>query len=124
MVLLVVETDNLFCDNLVRHLRQRDFSVQIATSLSNLSEVLRQQAFEVALVGLVGDRANALRMLEVIRAMHPNTRVILMTPPDCIRYSIEGMQMGAFDDIQVPFDIDLLCAKIMKAEALHSINRQ
>lgn len=118
MLLLVVETDTLFCDNLVRHLRQRDFSVQIVTNVSSLAEVLREHAFEVALVGFVGSRANALGMLKVIRAMQPNTRVILMMPPDCIRYSIEGMQIGAFDDIQVPFDIDLLCKKIMKSRKM------
>lgn len=124
MHLLVAETDTLFCDNLARHLRQRGLFVQIATNMSSLAEILHDQAFEVALVGFVGAQSNALGMLEVIRAVHPNTRVILMTPPDCIRYSIEGMQLGAFDDIQVPFDIDLLYEKIMKALALHFIKTQ
>ena len=117
MPLLVVESDQLFRDNLVHHLRQRDFTVYIGENLDDVVRLLRERTFRVILLGLSGVGRKGLEMLRAIRSSSPFTNVILMTTPDCLQYSIEGMKMGAFDDILAPCDIDLLCTKIKLAES-------
>ncbi|WP_051822735.1 response regulator [Desulfonatronum thiodismutans] len=116
MPLLVVESDQLFRDNLVHHLHQRDFTVYTGENLDDVLRLLGERTFRVILLGLSGVGRKGLEMLRSIRANSPLTNVILMTTPDCLQYSIEGMKMGAFDDILAPCDIDLLCAKIKLAE--------
>lgn len=116
MPLLVIESDQTFRDNLVHHLRQRDFTVFTGENLNDIQRMLRTRSFRVILLGLSGVGREGLEMLRAIRSASPLTRVILMTTPDCLRYSIQGMKMGAFDDILAPCDIDLLCSKIILAE--------
>lgn len=115
MCLLVIETDHLVRDNLTHHLRQRGFTVRTAQNRASVARILEDCAIDVALLGLEGVGREGLEFLRDIRAASPKTRVILMTPPDCLHDAIEGMKMGAFDDVPVPYDIDLLCAKIRRA---------
>ncbi|HDQ39648.1 MAG TPA: response regulator [Desulfonatronum sp.] len=117
MRLLVIETDQLFRDNLVHHLRQRGFFVFTGEDSQEISKILGKEAITVALLGLGGMRREGLAVLRQIRDQSPATEVILMTTPDSIQHSIEGMRLGAFDDVLVPFDIDLLCSKIKQAKA-------
>jgi DNA-binding response OmpR family regulator len=115
MRLLVIEQDNLLRDNLVHHLCHRGFTVFAGTTREEVDHILRYNAIDVALLGLGGLRRQGMALLSLIRSESPGTEVILMTPSDCLQLSIEGMKLGAFDDIQVPYDIDLLCTKIKKA---------
>ncbi len=115
MCLLVIETDHLVRDNLTHHLRQRGFTVRTGQNRTSVARILEESAVEVALIGLEGVGREGLEFLRDIRAASPMTRVILMTPPDCLHDAIEGMKMGAFDDVPVPYDIDLLCVKIRRA---------
>lgn len=117
MHVLVIETDQLFRDNLVHHLRQRGFTVFAGASRDEIIKILAAHVIAVALLGLGGLRREGLAVLRKIKEHSPETQVILMTTPDCLLYSIEGMKLGAYDDVLVPYDIDLLCAKIRQAEA-------
>ncbi|SDB40654.1 Response regulator receiver domain-containing protein [Desulfonatronum thiosulfatophilum] len=117
MRLLVVEPDHLFRDNLVHHLRQRCFNVCIAEDRQELIQLLNEEQIDVALLGLDGLRREGLEMLRLILDVSPKTKVILMTNPDCLQYSIDGMKIGSFDDVLVPCDVDLLCSKIRQAIA-------
>lgn len=117
MHVLVIETDQLFRDNLVHHLRQRGFTVFTGASRDEIIKVFSEHGIVVVLLGLGGLRREGLALLRKIKEQSPGTQVILMTTPDCLQYSIEGMKLGAFDDVLVPYDIDLLCAKIRQAES-------
>lgn len=117
MCLLVIETDQLFRDNLVHHLRQRGFTVRTGEDKQSVTRALTDHSTRVALLGLEGSGRNGLDLLQHIRTVSPDTQVILMTTADNLHSSIEGMKMGAFDDVLVPCDIDLLCSKIRQAEA-------
>jgi DNA-binding response OmpR family regulator len=116
MRLLVIEDDHLLRDNLVHHLLQRGFTVFAATVREEVGALLESERIEVALLGLGGLRRQGLGLLSLIKSESPDTAVILMTTPDLLQLSIEGMKLGAFDDIQVPYDIDLLCSKIKEAK--------
>ncbi len=116
MCLLVIETDQPFRDNLAHHLRQRGFTVRTGEDKESITRVLTDHNIRVALLGLEGSCRKGLDLLRHIRTVSPDTEVILMTTTDNLQYSIEGMKMGAFDDVLVPCDIDLLCSKIRQAE--------
>jgi DNA-binding response OmpR family regulator len=116
MRLLVIEHDHLLRDNLVHHLRQRGFTVLAGTAREEVGRALSNDRIDVVLLGLGGLRRQGLALLSLIKQDSPGTEVILMTTSDCLHLSIEGMKLGAFDDIQVPYDIDILCAKIKKTQ--------
>ena len=115
MRLMVIELDTHLRDNLVHHLRHRGFTVCAATTKEEIAQALSSGPIDVALLGLGGLRRQGLALLSLIKTERPETEVILMTTPEMLQLSIEGMKLGAFDDIQVPYDIDLLCTKIRNA---------
>jgi DNA-binding response OmpR family regulator len=116
MCLLVIETDQPLRDNLAHHLRQRGFTVCIGASKPAVVRILGERNVSVVLLGLGGLRREGLDLLRQIKETSPKTEVILMTTSDSLQYSIEGMKLGAFDDVLVPYDIDLLCSKIKQAK--------
>jgi len=115
MCLLVIETDMLFRENLARHLQQRGFAVCTARNQQEIARAFSRHDIAVALLGLGGLGRDALKHLQFILECSPATRVILLSTPDLLHYSIEGMKLGAFDEMLVPYDIDLLCTRIRQA---------
>ena len=43
------------------------------------------------------------------------TKIIIINDPNHMDLSIEGMDLGAFDDFLIPLDIDLLSKRIREA---------
>lgn len=117
MCLLVIETDMLFRENLARHLRQRGYTVRTACNQQEIARILAQKDIAVVLLGLGGLGRDALKHLKFILECNPATKVILLSTPELLHYSIEGMKLGAFDEMLVPYDIDLLCARIRQAKS-------
>jgi len=60
-------------------------------------------------------KEEGLILLRKIKSRSPLTEVILLTAPGQIALSIQGMKLGAFDDLLVPVDIDVLTAKLDEA---------
>ena len=54
-------------------------------------------------------------MLRNLRKRLPRTEVITLSVPTGLRFSIEGMKLGVFEDILMPFDLEDLIKKILQA---------
>ena len=58
-----------------------------------------------------------MQALSSIKREQPDAEIILISNPDNIALSMQGMREGASDDITVPFDIDTLIEKVREALA-------
>ena len=112
---MVVETDDLFRRNISQHLRLQKYRVFETADEGEAKRIVRRNKVDVVLLGLKGFKQNGLRLLKAIRMARPSTEVILMTPSECLALSIEGMKLGAFDDVLVPFDMRTLLDRIHAA---------
>jgi DNA-binding NtrC family response regulator len=59
--------------------------------------------------------SDGLDVLRSAKALHPSTAVILMTAFGTVTTAVEAMQIGAFDYVQKPFEIEEMEVKIEKA---------
>jgi len=82
---------------------------------SEAADILQAENIDVVLLDVREIKEEGLTLLRNIKTLSPLTEVILLTAPGQIALSIQGMKLGAFDDLLVPVDIDVLTAKLDEA---------
>ncbi|MFH2099705.1 MAG: hypothetical protein ABIJ95_09365, partial [Pseudomonadota bacterium] len=79
-----------------------------------LAEV-RKTNFDVVVVNLLDLLENGILFLRGVKRHRPLTEVITLSVASGMRLSMEGMKAGAFADINMPFDLEDLAAKVAEA---------
>jgi DNA-binding NtrC family response regulator len=100
-VLLVDDEEN-FVETLAKRLTLRRFNIFTATRAD--------QAFAA-----LNEDLDGIAATKTIKGSHPLVEVILLTGHASIEASLEGMEMGAFDYLLKPVNIDELVYKIEDA---------
>jgi len=113
--LLIIETDDLFRKHIAERLRLESCRVFEACEEAEAMKVFQRKDLDVVLLGLKGFKKKGLSLLKTIRELRPTTEVILMIPPEDFTLSLEGMKLGAFDDLLIPFDLETLLKRIEAA---------
>ncbi|OGQ94348.1 MAG: hypothetical protein A2521_13160 [Deltaproteobacteria bacterium RIFOXYD12_FULL_57_12] len=112
---LVAVHDPGFRDTLQEKLQRQKVTVAAAGTGQNAEEMVAQHDIDVVLLDVRDRGREAMRILSRIKQACPPVEVILLTNPDEINWSMEGMRQGATDDISVPFDTNRLIQKIQEA---------
>jgi DNA-binding response OmpR family regulator len=112
---LIVETNPAFRQSLAHWLADSGFRSWLARDGLEAEQIARKEEFEVAIIGLLGLEREGLSLLRSIKELHPFTQVILIASRDQLHLSIEGMKLGAFDDLRPPIDGDLLLSRVRDA---------
>lgn len=112
---LVIDTDETFRQNLAQRLLSEGCQVFTAANEIRSKKILQREKIDVALLGLSEVGQRGLSLLNAIKRIRPLTQVILMLPAEHLSLSIEGMRLGAFDDLLLPFDVETLLARIKAA---------
>ena len=115
--LLIVHSDDPFRKHLFERMRIERYVVFEASPEADAREILQRNNFDVVLLGSTGHHRKSLSLLRSIKEMRPHTEVILLTALEehSLYASIQAMQMGAFDDLLVPLDINVLLNRIREA---------
>lgn len=84
-VVLVVDDDADFCENLWQVLRDREYRVRIAHSEADGLHEAESSDFDVAIVDLRLGDGDGLKVVAKIRSSNPKAKIILATGfPDCL----------------------------------------
>lgn len=70
------------------------------------------QQKDVVLIGLDGLSMEGLALIRPIKAVSPKIEIIIIKDLNYMDLSIEGMDIGVFDDFLIPLDIDSLTKHI------------
>jgi len=121
--LLIIESDDPFRRNISERLRQENYRVFEACQEIEANRIMQRKDIDVVLLGLRGLKHRGLSMLKAIKEARPLVEVILLIPSEELSLSIEGMKLGAFDDLMVPFDLETLLERI-QAACRHKAERE
>jgi DNA-binding response OmpR family regulator len=115
--ILVIETDEAFRRHISERLRLERYKVYEACQETEARNVFLKRDFDVVLLGLKGNKKLSLALLKTIKEMRPLVEVILLSSSEnhSLSASIEGMKLGAFDELLVPFDVETLLLRIREA---------
>lgn len=115
--ILVVDDEARIRDACRMVLEQAGYAVSLASDGGQGLAALEDTHFDIVLLDLMMPGVSGLEMLARVRAMHPDTALIVITGYATLEHSIEAMKKGAFDFIPKPFTPDHLRLTVRKAIA-------
>lgn len=108
--LLLVDDDATFCRVLAEALERRGFAVRVAHNVPAATALARQDAPDYAVVDLKMPGASGLDLVAKLKALDPNTRVVVLTGYASIATAVEAIKLGAVHYLAKPADADQVLA--------------
>ena len=96
-------------------LEHQGYSVQLAESGREATEILKRGRFDLVLTDIVMQDGNGLALLERIRNDHPGMPVVMVSAIHDISVAIDSMRRGAYDYLLKPFEREHLVGTVMRA---------
>jgi DNA-binding response OmpR family regulator len=115
MKILLVDDEQEFVTTLAERLELRNMKVMIAMSGESALGFVETDPPQVVVLDVMMPGLGGLEVLEKIKAMDSKIQVILLTGHGATKDGIRGMQLGAFDYLIKPIDIDELIEKLNEA---------
>lgn len=113
--ILVVDDEQLIRWSLEKNLVKHGFLVQTAASGEQALEIIGKDAPDLVLLDISMPGIDGLRTLEEIKKSDPLVAVVMITALGVLETAVKAMQLGAFDYIHKPFNMDELFVVIQKA---------
>jgi len=112
MKILLVEDEKFLADPLAAILKKNNYSVDTVYNGEDGLDYALSNIYDVILLDIMLPRLSGLEILKAFRAENKITPVILLTARGEVPDKIEGLDYGADDYIQKPFNTDELQARI------------
>ena len=114
--ILIVEDDIAFLKMLSTFLQRRDYVVTGVSSIGEAKEELKSREFPLIITDLKLPDDTGLVLLEFVKQVTPQTKVILMTGYAGVSTAVEAIKKGALDYISKPFRPEELLMVIEQAK--------
>jgi len=111
--LLIVEDDRPFRERLARAMEARGFAVVIAETVAQGVARAKEAPPSYAVVDLKLDDGSGLDVVEVMHAVKPDARVVVLTGFGNIATAVAAVKYGAIDYIPKPADADDILAALL-----------
>jgi DNA-binding NtrC family response regulator len=112
---LLVDDETDFVETLVKRLRKRKLEVSAASSGKEALEILSGSPFDVVVLDVKMADMDGIETLSRIKKIAPLVEVIMLTGHANVEVAMQGMELGAFDYLMKPIDIDDLLYKLQDA---------
>ncbi len=110
--ILLIDDEMEFVETLAERLELRGYISKIAGDGELGISMLARESFDVAILDLMMPGLSGLDTLRQIKEIDKTLPVIMLTGHGSTKDGMEGMQMGAFDFLMKPLDINELLEKI------------
>lgn len=114
--LLRVDDEAGYLEVLSKRLGRRHLEVTTANTGQKAIQLLRRNAFDVAVVDLKMTDMDGIEVLKIFKKMDSDLAVIILTGHGSEQAAREGIDMGAFDYLTKPCDLERLL-EIIRAAA-------
>lgn len=103
---LVVDDEQSICDLLCDIMGQLDYTCEYALTADAAVEMLKQRAYDVALVDIKMPGMSGLELLDMLVKSRSPTSVIIVSAVADINVAVDAMKKGAKDYILKPFSVE------------------
>jgi DNA-binding NtrC family response regulator len=121
---LVVDDEVDFLRTLAKRLAKRQVQVFQANSGEEALAVIRREPIHVVALDVRMPGMDGLETLRAIKAADDLIEVVMLTGHASIEVAVEGMELGAFDYLMKPMNIDDLLFKLQDAFKARQIREQ
>ena len=113
--ILLVDDEEEFVTTLAERLELRGLQARAAINGEDALQMIEADTPEIVILDVMMPGLGGLEVLRRIKAQHPQLPVILLTGRGSTKEGDKGMQLGAFDYLMKPLDIEKLIKKIQEA---------
>jgi DNA-binding NtrC family response regulator len=121
---LFVDDEVDFLETVIKRMRKRGLDVAGVPSGEDALAWLRRNPVDVVVLDVRMQGMDGIQTLRAIKAEHPLLEVIMLTGHASLEIAKEGMQLGAFDYLMKPVDLDELLYKLEDAYQKKMIQQQ
>lgn len=114
---LIADDEVEFSSTLQTRLNLRKFQATAVYSGKETLRAIEEEHPDVLLLDLKMPDLDGLEVLARLKEEHPGIQVIILTGHGSFEVGKEGMELGAFDYIMKPVDLNVLISKIQEAYA-------
>ncbi len=112
---LFVDDETEYLQTAIKRMKKRGMDVTGVSSGSEALAILSEQAMDVVVMDMRMPGMDGIQALREIKQRYPLVEVIMLTGHASMEAAIQGMELGAFDYLMKPIDIDELIYKIQDA---------
>ncbi|MEW5895764.1 MAG: sigma-54 dependent transcriptional regulator [Candidatus Omnitrophota bacterium] len=112
--ILIVDDERLIRESLFEILRIEGYRAHMASSAEEALDFLKDNKVDIALTDLKLPNMSGIELLEEIKAMSPETQVIVITGYGSIESAVDAIKKGAYNYITKPVNDDEIKASIHK----------
>jgi DNA-binding NtrC family response regulator len=121
---LIVDDEAEFLETLAKRLTKRKLQVTSSTSGEDAIRIVKERPFDVVILDVKMPGMDGIEALRQIKRISPLVEVIMLTGHANVEVAIQGMELGAFDYLMKPVDIDELLYKVQDAYKKKSIHEE
>ena len=118
---LLVDDEGEFLDTLVKRIQKRKVNATGVNSGEEALAFLEKNPVDVVVLDVRMPGMDGIETLRALKRQYPLTEVIMLTGHASLEVAIEGMELGAFDYLMKPVEIDDLLYKLQDANKRRSI---
>lgn len=115
--LLLVDDEVEFLEPMKARIERRGIACATAPSGAEALEILGASPVDCAVVDVRMPEMDGLELLRRLRRLHPHVPVILLTGHASAELGVKGMELGAFDYLLKPIELDELLDTVRRAAA-------
>ena len=112
MKLLIIEDDNSLREIMQRALTTEGYIVETASTFFEAEDKIAGYEYDCIMLDIMLPDGNGLKLLQQIKSLGKNDRVIIISARDSLDDKIEGLELGADDYLPKPFYMAELQARI------------
>ena len=121
---LFVDDEVDFLETLMKRMRKRLVNVSGVRSGQEALDFLDRNQIDVVVLDVRMPGMDGIEALRAIKQRHPLVEVIMLTGHASLEVAKEGMELGAFDYLMKPVNIDELLYKLQDADQKRSIQEK
>jgi DNA-binding NtrC family response regulator len=112
---LVVDDETALADTLAQRLKMRNLEVETAYNGEQAFSKIKMQEPDVILLDLRMPGMHGMEVLKIIRKEYPHIQVIVLTGHGTDKEEHETKELGGFDFLKKPTDVETLAGRIREA---------
>ncbi len=125
MNILFVDDEEDFREILLKRMKKREVNASGVSSGEQAIDFLKQNETDVVVLDVkMKGGMDGIRALKEIKTLHPLLEVIMLTGHASLEVAKEGMELGAFDYLMKPVDVDDLLYKLQDAYKKKKIHEE
>lgn len=113
--ILLVDDEAEFIETLGKRLARRGLTVHLANSGQEALKVIAATDLDVVVLDVKMPGMDGIETLQKIKEIKPELEVLMLTAHANVEVAMRGMELGAFDYLMKPVELDELLYKIQDA---------